>query len=745
MAANQNEQPRNKLLYVFSVQLLEALQGSDAIAVQDVAGKIVSTVPKEPDGEHWISKAETANRRAVSRVEVGQGDMRTLHEIPLRASNSSKPIGRLLVRFTSDDGARQAAEIDKAGAIIKCIARHLAISNDLSSMSPTSGHNKADIQFLTGLDKMVAGRDAQSAINALLQGVARHLVCTMAAVIAPEAKVRLFWPAEAAQEGRSRDAIIRAVGKLYANTRKSRKVIVSSDPDLLQHLETPRGRGEQILCSPIADPRSRVKGALIIVRHAQFSRDEVRVARAVCVKISGILEGQDSADIKALDRRSIIDRIDADIRRAAQVDRAFLFVDIDRLHIVNDRFGHAVGDETIKAVTDLLLEIAGSRDAVASLSGDLLGLYLDNADEEQAIASATKILDLVANKPVPDEYKSMDLSVSIGIALIPDHAATGSQAVSIAEVACQSAKSRGTGQYVLFRDHDASIMQRHADLNEVGNLQNALIEDRFVIYAQEIRSLQSDEPARKFELLTRMLDQDGNIVPPQKFLSAAGRYQMMPSLDRWVISQVLKQLSEAENLLEINLSGFGINVSGQSLADEGFGEFVVQHVLESRLSPDSLCFEITESAAVHSIEVALKFIDEVRKIGCSVALDDFGAGYCSFSYLQDIPVDFLKIDGMFVKNINDNPLSEAIVKAIVGIASVTGAATIAEYVEDDAIAGKVKELGVDFGQGYGIGRPEPLADVLDRMESPLDLGLTTTIRVPLAAVPVDTLARKLSS
>jgi EAL domain-containing protein (putative c-di-GMP-specific phosphodiesterase class I) len=364
------------------------------------------------------------------------------------------------------------------------------------------------------------------------------------------------------------------------------------------------------------------------------------------------------------------------------------------------------------------------------LSGDLLSLYLDAADEQAATDTATRVLKEVVDKPLADAYKSMDLSVSIGIALIPEHAATGSQAVSIAEVACRSAKSRGAGQYVLFRDYDASIIQRHADLHEIGNLQNALIENRFVIYAQKIQSMRSKEPARKFELLTRMLDPRGNIIPPNKFLSAAARYQMMPALDRWVVGHALTQLSEAENMLEMNLSSFGINLSGQSLADEGFGEFVVSAVLESGLSPDSICFEITESAAVKNMDMALQFIEEVRRIGCTVALDDFGSGYCSFSYLQDIPVDFLKIDGMFVKNIIQNPLSEAIVQAVVGIARVTGAATIAEYVEDAVIGKRIEELDVDFGQGFGIGRPEPLADVLNRMDSPLDLGLTSTIRIP---------------
>ena len=721
---------KNKLLYIFSMQLLDALQDSDAVVVQDVSGATVSIAPDANGSENWLPQAALANSRQKFRCRVEDGSERICYEIPLRTKSSSRPFGRLIVRFASDDAEQHSADLKKVRAIINCISRHLAITTDLSSTQLSAGRSRADMRFLTDLDKLVLGEDAKAGLTIVLDEVARYLDCTMAAVLAPQSKTKLFWPQGALENGDRRDSMIRAAGKLFASARDSRKVIVSSDPELASLLNTSQGAGRQILCSPIADPQSRINGVLILARENQFSRDDVRLARAICVKISGSLTPGKKTNSGPLDRRTVIERMDSDIKRAPDAERAFLFVDIDRLHIINDRFGHVVGDEVISTVTGILSGIARSPDAVASLSGDLIGLYLDTATEAQAVDAAKKVLHAVMTAAVTAVHKSMDLSVSIGIALIPKHAATGSQAVNIAEVACQSAKSRGTGQYVLFQNLDASIMQRHADLSEIGNLQSALIEDRFVVFAQKIRSLQSDEPARKFELLTRMLDKAGNLVPPQNFLSAAERYQMMPALDRWVIAHALKQLSEAENMLEMNLSSFGINVSGQSIADEGFSEFVVSSVQESGLSPDSICFEITESAAVKSIEQALKFINDVRDIGCSVALDDFGTGYCSFSYLQDIPVDFLKIDGTFVTNIADNPLSEAIVQAVVGIARVKGVATIAEYVEDAVIAARVRELGVDFGQGFDIGRPEPLADVLGRMVSPLDVGLTSTIQIP---------------
>lgn len=705
------------------------MPNADAVAIQDANRSTILRVPQSDGPDHWIPTTRIALQRQLVRPPADDGERCICCEIPLRSSASSSLVGRLVIRLKSTETDLREADFAKASTPINCIARQLAISSDLALVRLASEQNQSDMQFLTDLDKLMIGLGARSSLKVLLDQASRYLDCTMAAVLVPRSRIKLFWPVDPPENERQKSSIIGAVGKLYAAARESRKVIISNDAELVGLLETQRGRGAQVLCSPLADPQSRVNGALILVRKVPFSRDDVRLSRALCVKMGGALSMEKNSCEGALDRNSVIERIDSDMNRDPRSNRAFLFVDIDRLHIINDRFGHSVGDNVIQATANTLAETAGSTDVVASLSGDLLGLYLSNADEGRAIRTAERILQKVAAAPIADAHRSMELSVSIGIALAPDHASNGSQAISIAEVACQSAKSRGAGQYVLFRDHDASIMQRHNDLNEIGNLQNALIENRFVLFAQKIQSLDSGEPARKFELLTRMLDPVGSIVPPGKFLSAAARYQMMPALDRWVISHALQQLSDAENMLEINLSCFGINVSGQSLAEEGFSDFVVGSVRDSGLSPDSICFEITEAAAVKSLDLALKFINEVRKIGCSVALDDFGTGYCSFAYLQDIPIDFLKIDGMFVKNIAHDPLSEAIVHAVVGIANVKGAATIAEYVENSSVARKLSALGVNFGQGFGIGRPEPLAEVLDRMESPLDLGLTGTIRI----------------
>jgi EAL domain-containing protein (putative c-di-GMP-specific phosphodiesterase class I) len=199
---------------------------------------------------------------------------------------------------------------------------------------------------------------------------------------------------------------------------------------------------------------------------------------------------------------------------------------------------------------------------------------------------------------------------------------------------------------------------------------------------------------------------------PAKFISAAERYQMMSAIDRWVIKNTLDQLSAADNTLEVNLARFSINVSAQSLADDDFLEFIETQISESGISPDALCFEITETMVVRNLERAQRFIRRLRKLGCRLALDDFGTGYCSFAYLKDLPVHYIKIDGVFVRDILENPLSAAIISSMTAIAKVMRAQTVAEHVENDLIAQSMRNHGIDFVQGFAVGKPAPLDEIL---------------------------------
>ncbi len=268
-------------------------------------------------------------------------------------------------------------------------------------------------------------------------------------------------------------------------------------------------------------------------------------------------------------------------------------------------------------------------------------------------------------------------------------------------------------------------MQLEADLDQVNDLQYALIQDRFELHAQPIVSLRDGAGPARYEILIRMMDGGGQSNSSAAFIPAAERYQMMSAIDRWVIRTTLDQLSVADNMVEVNLTRFGINLSAQSLADDDLCDYIETCISESGISPDSLCFEITETTVVRNLERARRFIRRLRKLGCMVALDDFGTGYCSFAYLKDLPVHYVKIDGVFVRDVLLNPLSEAIVTSMVEIAKVMNALTIAEHVENELIFRQMKNLGIDFAQGFAVGQPAPLATVLSQLGTPIVLDCDT--------------------
>jgi Amt family ammonium transporter len=413
------------------------------------------------------------------------------------------------------------------------------------------------------------------------------------------------------------------------------------------------------------------------------------------------------------------------MQRHPESKQALLYLDIDKLHIVNDAFGHMAGDQVIRAVSRIIDELAGRDDAVSHLSGDSFGLYVRDCDERAAIEKAELILHTLSQETIEYDGKSVDVGASIGIALIPDVVNDASAALNTAEIASRSAADRGGNRCVVFRDLDASVAQRRSDLDQVSHLQSALIQNRLVLFAQRIFAIDDSEDIHRFEILVRMLDETGAILSPDKFMSSAERYQMMSSIDRWVIRNALDMIGSADNLLEVTLSSFSINVSAQSLADDDFIDFIEQQIGESAISPDTLCFEITETSIVKNLERARRFIRRLRKLGCRIALDDFGTGYCSFAYLKDLPVQYIKIDGVFVRDILENPLSQAIVSSLANIARVMKAGIVAEHVENELVIHRLREYDIDFVQGFAVGKPAPLAEQLASLGPAIVLDATT--------------------
>ena len=390
---------------------------------------------------------------------------------------------------------------------------------------------------------------------------------------------------------------------------------------------------------------------------------------------------------------------------------ALCYVDLDQFKLVNDTCGHPAGDELLKQLGELLLTRIRGRDTLARLGGDEFAVLMEHCPLEDAEAVAESLREAVGEYRFAWGDKAFNLAASIG--LVPITASTQSihAVISAADTACYIAKDSGRNRTHVSREDDQISAKRRSEMEWVSRMSRAFQEDRFLLYRQPIvrTSATPDQPRRAFEVLVRLVDDDGSEVLPGAFLPAAERYGISPRLDRWVVERTLRYLTEYRESFQA-VQHCAVNLSGLTLSDESFFPFVNHLLDELDVRPETLCFEITETAAVTNLAAAARFIRALRARGCCFALDDFGSGLSSFGYLKTLPVDFVKIDGMFVKDILDDPIDHAMVRSINEIAHVMGKQTIAEFVENDAVLDALRVLGVDAAQGYGIGPPVPFIE-----------------------------------
>ena len=612
--------------------------------------------------------------------------------------------------------------------IICCIRRQIGINAELSSVRRLTDAGKKGLQLLMKMDELDSSAGPQEILRVVLELAASHFRVELVAVVLPNLGIQQTFPERLLDDEGTSKAVMATLGSLISAAKAHRKVLLSDANITTRVVAGLANSDPKILCSPIMNARDDVIGIFALIGPARYSKEDVRLARAICAKIRSLTRTADQLNSEHYSRHGLLRYMSNILQRDSEQSHALIYLDIDKLHIVNDMYGHVAGDKVIHRVSEVIGEVANSDDAVSHLSGDRFGLFLRGCDEASAAQKADLILEALERESLQYEGDAIDVSASFGVVVMPDVAQSAAAALNTAEIAARSAKSRGGSRVVVFRDLDASVAQRRSDLDQVNHLQSALIQNRFELYAQPIVSLREPGGPERHEILVRMLDDDDQTLPPSTFLPAAERYKMMSAVDRWVIRNTLDQLGAADNMLEVNLSRFSINISAQSLADDDIIEYIEARISESGISPDALCFEITETAVVRSLERAQRFIRRLRKMGCRLALDDFGTGFCSFAYLKDLPVHYVKIDGIFVRDVLENPLSEAIISSMTQIAKVMNATTVAEHVENDLIAQQLRQFGIDYGQGFGIGRPKPLREVLQDLGQPVmieDPGNTT--------------------
>lgn len=387
---------------------------------------------------------------------------------------------------------------------------------------------------------------------------------------------------------------------------------------------------------------------------------------------------------------------------------SMLYLDLDQFKIVNDTCGHNAGDALLQQLAATLQAKLRQNDILARLGGDEFGVLLEHCPGEPALRIAETLRLAVASFRFLWRDKTFSVGASIGLATFGGEGMAVGDVFSIVDGACYVAKDLGRNRIHVYSPDDTELAERTGQMNWVGRITRALEENRMHLYRQVIVPLdgKTDKAERHYEVLLRMLDEDGRQISPAAFIPAAERYNLMPTVDFWVIRNAFENYARLRRQSRgCNLS---INLSGATLGDESLLPYIREQLQRFSVPPTAICFEITETAAIAKLASATVLIQELKQLGCRFALDDFGSGMSSFGYLKNLPIDFIKIDGAFVRDVDRDPIDRAMVEAINNIGHVMGIKTIAEFVETEAIAAVLRGLGVDYAQGYYIGRPEPL-------------------------------------
>jgi len=450
--------------------------------------------------------------------------------------------------------------------------------------------------------------------------------------------------------------------------------------------------------SPIRDGSGTVTGGVLVFHDVSESRELNR--RLSYHASHDVLTG-------LVNRREFETRLERALKsaKARETSYALCYIDIDQFKIVNDTCGHSAGDALLGQVGALLKSKVRWRDTLARLGGDEFGVLLESCSLEEALRTAETLRDAIRNFRYTWEDRTFRLGASIGVVPITAENEDVASVLSAADSACGAAKESGRNRVHCFEENDIDLMRRRREMQWAARINNALEESRFELFRMTIQPLQQEDAGEHFELLLRMRDESGKIVAPDQFIAAAERYGITPSIDRWVIDSAFRWLvSEADERRRLTMCS--INLSGQSLGDDKFLPFVIEQFHRSGIDGSKICFEITETAAIANFSQASRFIQALKELGCKFALDDFGTGLSSFGYLKHFPVDFLKIDGSFVKGVLHDPIDREMVRSINEIGHLTGKQTIAEWAENAEIIEVLRGLGVDYAQGYGVSQPQ---------------------------------------
>ncbi len=538
----------------------------------------------------------------------------------------------------------------------------------------------------------------QAGIVADSQGIVRYMNEHAAKLTAwPQAEAAgkpintVLQLAESANDRQLQRHLTRALGNATASPLNANTVLIRADGTEL---------AVEGSVAPIQGRDNRIAGVLVLLKDVSHQR-----------KLTNSLtyEARHDALTGLVNRREFRARLETAFAESLRQneEHALCFLDLDQFKVINDSCGHAAGDQLLCKVTELLKSLLHPEATLARLGGDEFGLLLQNTELKEAVRITETMLSAIKAFRFHWENSAYTIGVSIGVTLMTRKSGDVNTVMSIADAACYAAKEKGRNRIQVFNPDDIELDQRQKEMRLVSRITTALDENRYVLYSQPIIPVgDTHDGTQHGEVLLRMLNADGSLVQPAQFIPAAERYNLMPALDRWVIDRVFDVFNQRYPTRELKRAHqWSINISAASLSSDGFIDFIRDKAEKYQVAPQSICFEITETAAISDLKRVSDFLWGLRMDGFRFALDDFGKGMSSFSYLKILPVDYVKIDGEFIKNILSDKVSLAMTEAITRVVGVMGIKVVAEYVENNEILEKLREIGVDYAQGYGISEP----------------------------------------
>jgi diguanylate cyclase (GGDEF)-like protein len=712
--------------------LRPAIPAGSVMAVVDTDGLLVWF-----DGardHEWISAMLTRLGRnywvdsASSAVDVQRcvvADYGTLYHLVLRDVDGNV-FGHLTIVVMregdpEDDLREDVVFCRTLVATAACIGREHGLNVELDAMANELGERYEELNLLYVVhEKDKAGGGVDRRFVEIVEDCARHMGVPWVSIVVPDRNIDFHHCSANGVRKEWRETWIRTVREVTACLATRRHGVVVNGGERQPGIEAVRNLSCKFIATPIFDDLGEVCGAVCVGKQLEtedFLNSDRLLVEVIARRVAEALAETFDTLTGLLTRQGFelsVAQV-VDVASEATADTCLIYLGIDQTSLAAGKKSPATGAVLLKEIAQTIRGNLRDVDRVGRVRDFAFAALLKQCPLKRASGVAEKLKNAINQHEFVVEGVRFDVSLAIGIAALKWGTGGIEALLRSAELAAELAEERGGSRILAYDPEDSEIQRREAAAESVNLVRRALREDRFELWAQLIVGLDHDPPERHLEVLLRLRDDDGRLLPPGQFLPAAEIYHLMPAIDRWVIKNALAVLEKYLARFPEGHFHVAVNLSGQSFRDPSLSGFIVDQLSKRKVPPERLCFEVTETTAMGQMSEARAFMQSLRARGCLFSLDDFGSGLSSFSYLKNLPVDFLKIDMEFVAEILDDPASAVIVDAVNRVGHLMGLQTVAEGVENEAVMGRLRQMGIDYVQGYGVAMPRPLVEVLDEI------------------------------